>query len=280
MAAEDITPCRHLGAPPEAIVDSVSRVIEGLARDSAYLATKGLSCEEYTQALPSAIEKMRGSQSASNAERRSFLASLFTKMQERGEVTRFEMPRYGDDTVYRLEVPTLGSVAIIQKGCPDGKHSSVSWSRPEWAKEAYLWWLCSSMAYQPGFHVWKGVNRLRQRFFSNAPDTIDGVIFHNELCGTPSRPCPKIGNAIEIDGKLVPPPCIYVMPEHADNGVEWNWDGRREVLFPRVLHAMFDIPDNQTSAYTGHVGFQRRGAVIRTNVSCHFGPGRSMNHRS
>lgn len=280
MAAEDITPCRHLGAPPEAIVDSVSRVIEALARDPAYLAAKGLSCEEYTHALPAAIEKMRGSQSASNADRRLFLVSFFSKMQDLGLITGFEMPRYGDDTVYRLAVPGVGSVAIIQKGCPDGKHSSVNWSRPDWAAEAYLWWLCSSMAYQPGLHVWKGVNRLRQRFFSSAPDAVDGVIFHNELCGTPSRPCPKSGNAIEIEGRSVPPPCLYVMPERADDAVEWNWGGRRDVLFPRVLHAMFDIPNNQSSAYTGHVGFQRRGAEIRTTVSCHFGPGRSMNHRS
>jgi len=201
-------------------------------------------------------------------------------MQERGQITGFEMPRYGDDTVYRLTVPHLGDVAIIQKGCPDGQHSSVNWSRPDWATEAYLWWLCSSMAYEPGVHVWKGINRLRQRFFSNAPDTIDGVIFENEICGTPSRPCPKSTNAIEIDGRTVPPPCLYVTPERADDIAQWNWNGSRQVLFPRALYAMFGIPLEQASAYTGHVGLQRRGASIRTTVSCHFGPGRSTNYRS
>lgn len=280
MATEDITPCRHLGAPPEAIVNSVSRVIESLANDPAYLASKGLSVEEYTHALPAALEKMRGSQSASNADRRSFLVSFFNKMQERGQIKGFEMPRYGDDTVYRLAVPDVGNVAIIQKGCPDGQHSSVNWSRPDWATEAYLWWLCSSMASQPGLHVWKGVNRLRQRFFSSAPDTIDGVIFHNELCGTPSRPCPKSANAIEIDGRLVPPPCLYVMPDRVEDAGEWNWGGHREVLFPRMLFAMFDIPTGQSSSYTGHIGFKRRGTEVRSTVSCHFGSGRSTNYRS
>lgn len=280
MASEDAAPCRHLGAPPEAIVDKVIRVIETLANDAAFLGSKGLSVEEYSHALPAAIEKLRGSQSASNADRRSFLVSLFNKMQERGQITRFEMPRYGDDTVYRLAVPGIGNVAIIQKGCPDGKHSSVNWSRPDWATEAYLWWLCSSMTYHPGLHVWKGVNRLRQRFFSNEPDTIDGVIFHNELCGTPSRPCPKSNKAIEIDGRAVPPPCLYVMPERVDGAEEWNWNGHRAVLFPQVLYAMFDIPAKNSSSYNGHVGFQRRGAEVRIAVSSHFGPGRSTNHRS
>jgi hypothetical protein len=53
--------------------------------------------------------------------------------------------------------------------------------------------------------VAKGVNRLRQRFFGDATDQLDGVIFHNELCGTPQRPCPKAERGIVISGKLVPP---------------------------------------------------------------------------
>ena len=115
---------------------------------------------------------------------------------------------------------------------------------------------------------------------SSAPDTIDGVIFHNELCGTPSRPCPKSANAIEIDGRLVPPPCLYVMPDRVEDAGEWNWGGHREVLFPRMLFAMFDIPTGQSSSYTGHIGFKRRGTEVRSTVSCHFGSGRSTNYRS
>ena len=280
MATDDAAPCRHPGAPPEAVVDRVSGVISSLASDATFLASKGLSVQEYVHALPAAIEKLRGSQSASNADRRSFLVSFFNEMHARGKITGFEMPRYGDDTIYRLEPPGIGSVAIIQKGCPDGQHSSVNWSRPEWAAEAYLWWLCSSMTYEPGFHVWKGVNRLRQRFFSNEPDTIDGVIFHNELCGTPNRPCPKSSNAIQIDGRSVPPPCLYVMPQRAEGAAEWNWAGNREVRFPRVLYGMFGISQESSPAYTGHIGFQRRATGIRTTVSCLFGPGRSTSHRS
>lgn len=192
------------------------------------------------------------------------------------------MPRYGDDTIYRLSVPGIGNVAIIQKGCPDGQHSSVNWSRPIWATEAYLWWLCSSMTVEPGVHVWKGIGRLRQRFFSNAPDNIDGIIFHNELCGSPNRPCPKANSSIQINGKSVPPPCLYVMPERNIDidATVWNWDGYRTVRFPRVLHEMFGISSSNSPAFTGHVGFQRRGSEMRTTVSCLFGPGRSTSHRS
>ena len=280
MPIEDVTPCRHPGAPSEAIVERVSTIIESLADDATFLSSKGVTVEEFARAFPAALERLRGSQSASNAGRRSFLISFFNEMQARGQITNFEMPRYGDDTVYRLAVPGIGSVAIIQKGCPDGKHSSVNWSRPDWAAEAYLWWLCSSLTLEPGIHVWKGVGRLRQRFFSSLPDAIDGVIFHNELCGSPNRPCPKAKIAIMIDGKSVPPPCLYVMPERRDGASEWNWDSRRVVRFAEVLHAMFGITRAESPFYTGHVGFHRRGSEVRTIVSILFGPGRATSYRS
>ena len=280
MAIDNAAPCRHPGAPPDAVVDRVSDVIATLASDAKYLASKGLSIQEYEHAFQAAIQKLRGRYAASTANRRSFLVGLFNNMKARGHISGFEMPRYGEDTVYRLEVPDLGSVAIIQKGCPDGKHSSVKWSRPGWAAETYLWWLCPSMNYEPGEHVWKGVNRLRQRFFSDVPDVLDGVIFHNELCGSSSRPCPKANQSLVIDGQSVPPPCLYVMPKREDGANSWNWDGEREVSFPRVLNAMFNISNTQSPAFTSYVGFQQHGADVRTIISCHFGPGRSISHRS
>lgn len=280
MAIEDVAPCRHAGAPPDAIVSKVSSVIESLAADASFLASKGLTAEEYALALPAAIERIRGRKSASNSERRSFLMAFFNEMAARGLASCLEAPSYGDDTVYRLAVPGVGSVAVIQKGCPDGAHSSVRWTRPDWAVECYLWWLCSSTAYEPGEHIWKGLNRLRARFFSQAPGAVDGVIFHNELCGTSERPCPKSAHSIQIDGASVPPPCLYVMPERREGVAEWNWRGERELRFPRVLQAMFGLNDEGSSVYFGHVGFQRRGADLRTTVTCHFGPGRSTNYRS
>jgi hypothetical protein len=280
MTSEKAAPCRHPGAPPESVVEKVSNVLVSLSEDSAYLATKGLTAEEYRSALPAAIQKLRGSRAAGNANRRQFLVGLFERMLQSGHISKIESPRYGDDTVYRLSIDGFGEVAVIQKGCPDGAHSSVRWSAPEWAKETYLWWICDSLTLEPGEHVSKGVNRLRQRFFSEAPDSVDGVIFHNELCGTSNRPCPKIDRALLIDGILVPPPCVYIMPEHCKDGAEWNWDGARERLFPKILLAMFDISASDAPAYVGFVGFQKRGGTLRTTIASPFGAGRSTNFRS
>ena len=258
----------------------MSDIVASLANDAAYLAAKGLTSEEYRQALPAAIEQLRGSQAASNANRRHFLITLFEEMRQRGLISKFDMPRYGDDTVYRVSVDGLGDVAIIQKGCPDGAHSSVRWAVPDWAVETYLWWLCSSLTYEPGEHISKGVNRLRQRFFSEATDALDGVIFQNELCGTANRPCPKIDLAISINGSMVPPPCIYIMPVHQKEGTEWNWDGERNSRFPSVLLATFNISEAAAAAYIGYVGFQKRGGTMRSTIASPFGPGRSTIFRS
>ena len=202
MAGETATPCNHPGAPPDEVIDLVAEAVKSIARDEAFLQRHGLTAQDFDLALPAAIQRIRGSAAAGNADRREFLTDLFRRMVVSGAISDFETPDYGKDTVYRLHINGVGSVAIIQKGCPDGAHSSVAWSAPEWAKETYLWWLCDSLQYEPGEHVAKGVNRLRKRFFSDAyRDSIDGIIFHNSMCGSPLRPCPKISRAIELGGE-------------------------------------------------------------------------------
>lgn len=279
MSAQTAAPCRHLGAPPDAVIERTVDTILSIASDEAFLTSRGLTRDEYQAALPSAIEALRGSKIASNSDRRRFLTSIFQAMLRREIINNLAMPTYGDDTVYRLTVPDFGDVAVIQKGCPDGAHSSVRWRAPEWARETYLWWLCSSLNYEPGEHVAKGVNRLRQRFFGELPDTIDGIIFHNDLCGGPHRPCPKLRHAIEIGGQLIPPPCVYVMPNREESGTSWNWEGRTARAFPTILLSLFNIGEASAS-YTGYVGFQRRGGALKTTITSRFGPARSTSFRT
>lgn len=279
MSAETAAPCRHLGAPPETVIQKTVETILSIASNEAFLISHGLTADEYKAALPSAIEAIRGRKIASNSDRRRFLTSIFEAMLQQKIISDLTMPNYGDDTVYRLSVPNLGDIAIIQKGCPDGAHSSVRWSAPQWARETYLWWLCSSLNYEPGEHVAKGVNRLRQRFFAEAPDTVDGVIFHNDLCGGPNRPCPKSRHAIDINGQQVPPPCIYVMPDRDQSATSWNWEGRTERAFPAVLLSLFGVGE-ASAIYTGNVGFQRRARGLKTTITSRFGPARSTGFRT
>ena len=127
MEAEQAAPCRHMGAPPKTVVTRVSDLIQDLASDAAFLASRGLTSAEYSLALPAALESLRGSRSASTSGRRQFLRDIFQAMLDRGLISNLAIPAYGDDTVYRLSISGFGDVAVIQKGCPDGAHSSVRW---------------------------------------------------------------------------------------------------------------------------------------------------------
>lgn len=285
VGSETAAPCRHPGAPPEEVIELVVGAVRAMSADVAFLQRQGLTVQDFELALPAAIQRIRGSAAASNSIRRNFLVSLFQRMATDGVISDFDVPEYGDDTVYRLHVPTIGSVAIIQKGCPDGAHSSVNWTAPDWANETYLWWLCDSLQYEPGEHVAKGLNRLRNRFFSNDyTDSVDGVIFHNATCASPLRPCPKIATAIDIDGKKVPPPCIWVMPERtaldASAPADWNWEGSRARRFPAILLSAFGIDETATTLYTGYVGFTKGERGTRTTLTSRYGPGRSTIFRS
>jgi hypothetical protein len=280
MGPEDAAPCRHAGAPPASVVENVSRIIRDLGDNEAVLSRYGVSSAEYKSALRPAIEAIRGNLSASVEHRKRFLVDLLQAAEEAGFVDSLSKPAYGADTVYRLKFDNFGDVAIIQKGCPDGAHSSVRWSTPEWARETYLWWLCDSMRYEPGEHIVKGVNRLRQRFFGNYPDTLSGIIFHNYLCGTAERICPKAEYTFHVNGSDLPPPCIYVMPDRDDNANEWNWDGNQKRFFPAAFLDAFGISENQIKFFVSHVGFQRRAGMLKTRITAPFGPGRISMYRS
>lgn len=279
MSASEAAPCRHRGAPPDDIVDRVAAVVRALGEDEAFLNRNGLSSDDFRLALPTAIERVRGSQSASNSERREFLVSLFEFLVARGAISSFSRPMYGDDTVYRLCVDGAGDIAVVQKGCPDGRHSSVAWSVPDWASETYVWWLCSSLTKEPGWHVSAGVKRLRARFFNDQDETLDGVIFHNNVCGTDHRPCPKLSRAVDIGGMRVPPPCIWVTPDPG-SGPDYNWAGTTQRRFPAILLSGFGILPEEAALYTGHVGFQRGTGADRTNITSRYGSGRVTNARS
>lgn len=281
-SAIDAAPCKNAGAPLPQVMERVALAINSLAEHPEVLAQYGVSADEYAAALPSAIETIRGRKSADNTPSKVFLKRLLGHLVERGYATSLEEPGYGKDTVYRLNVKDIGQVAIIQKGCPDGVHSSQAWTTPEWANETYLWWLCSSPAMHPGEHIVKGVSRLRNKWKQQPEDNLHGIIFHNELCGTSSRPCPKHNASIELDGKLIPPPCVYTMPEpHTESNVSWNWNGGRSAKFPAVLLEAFGIETRDTPLFIGAVGYRKRTKTqLSTSITTRYGLGRSSKFRS
>lgn len=273
MPSANAAPCRHRGAPRAEVVEQVLTLLSAsLAADEGYLEAHGLTREEYAHALPSAVERLRGRMAASNQKRRDFVEEVVRLLVDSGVVLRYQLPKYGDDTIYRLFMKGGTQVGLIQKGCPDGKHSSVAWSRPDWADELYLWWVCDSKNAEPGEHIWKGVNRVRGKVSNPGEDQLDGLIFYNQLCGTPDRPCPKMEHTVERNGLRLPPPCIYIFPRWEPGHSNLNWRGEVHRAFPAQLLSGFGIPQAQSANFTGHVGFRLSGATVTsTEVTSRYG---------
>ncbi|MFJ4412600.1 hypothetical protein [Streptomyces sp. NPDC088910] len=283
LGAEEASPCRHAGAPTPSVIARVNAVIAQLGDRKDLLEEFGLSPAEFQQALPAAIEASRGSRSAGQSNRRLFVRELLQQLVQDGAIRDFVAPKPGEDTVYRLKIDGFDrDVGIIQKGCPDGAHSSKTMTVPEWAGETYLWWLCDSLANEPGEHVHKGVGRLQSGFFDENARKLAGVIFYNHLCGSLQRECPKARRTLVIDGNPMPPPCIYVMPDWDGNATAWNWNGLQERAFPTILLRAFGVPEAEVPVFTGQIGFRHRPNSRRAamNITSRFGISRTTQHRS
>lgn len=266
-------PCRHRGVPSEQVVEQILQLLSStLPADKNYLSSRGLTPEEYMQALPTAVERLRGRMAASNQQRRGFVQEFLELLVKLGIVERYQSPKYGDDTIYRLFVKGGRQIGLVQKGCPDGKHSSVAWARPSWAEELYLWWVCDSKNAEPGENIWKGINRIRGKVSVPGADQLDGVIFYSHSCGTADRPCPKMTHAIAHNGMMLPPPCIYIFPKWETGQTNLNWRGEVQRQFPSKIIRAFGISEADAPNFVGHVGFRMSGpTVTATEVTSRFG---------
>ena len=130
MGVEDAAPCRHRGAPPEAVVAQVVRVIQAIGEDHAYLHSRGLSAEEYRLALPVAIEQMRGRSSASNKERRAFLALVWTIWCHPGRSAN--IPRRATEATPFIGLPFPASETLpsSRRGAPTANTAALPGACP------------------------------------------------------------------------------------------------------------------------------------------------------
>ncbi len=282
MTFEQSAPCRHRGAPTEDLVEQIAAFLQKIvAEDEEYLSKNGISKDEFARGFPAAVGKIRGSWAASTQDRRDFAELIIQHLAESNAILRYDIPKYGDDTVYRLSLDNGKQVGIIQKGCPDGAHSSTKWVRPPWADELYLWWLCSSLKSHPGDHIWKGVSRVRRKVSKEPDNQLDGIIFYSQTCGTSERPCPKKGLILFADKTSIgmPPPCIYTFPSWEEGKTYLNWRGEVKREFPNILLHAFGIPVDQCINYVGSIGFRLSSGSVRTDITSRYGPAKASTAR-
>ncbi len=164
--------------------------------------------------LRSALESLRGSNSADMSAKRAFVAAILDDMRARAFIRDWRGSGSSNRFDYSIELKSGRTCIIELKGCLDGNNTNI-FERPTQADEFVIWSVCQNAASDPRKNVWSGVHtRLSSEIFSREV-VVDGLIVWDLLCGT-VRNCPKL--AVAPDRKLtvgkysLPPPCVYLLP--------------------------------------------------------------------
>jgi len=199
-----IIPCQLSAETSKRIQDYADALLAG----GHALGEHGLSREEFERAglFRAAIERLRGQQAASMADKREFIASKLNVMRECGVIKTWAFSGAADRHDYEVGMPN-GRVCVIEaKGCLDGNNTNI-FERPPHADEFLIWSLCQNPGADPRHNVWSGIHTRLSAETIHRRVQVDGLIVWDMLCGSVGRPCPKLE-----DGIGEPPPCIYIFP--------------------------------------------------------------------
>ena len=225
----------------------------------------------------SAIEKIRGSKSATRSAKQDFIRLVLEHMRARGAIHDFKFAGDGERHDWEVNMPDGRKCVLEAKGCLDGNNTNI-FERPANADEFLIWSLCQNKGADPRHNAWSGLHtRLSAEMIHNGK-AVDGVIIWDMLCGT-ARDCPKLARdesrATKLSGgKTVPPPCIYLFPRSIpnprNNPNPQPWD-LKDQKFLRALWQTFhgdaaDIIKVHIAAQMNGVNVERRCTFVCNGV--------------
>lgn len=278
MPNHPIIPCESVDGWKE-IVDAYAMALRAAAQG---IGDHGLSPEVFQESglFGSAVERIRGQRSATMVDKKAFIAAVLALLAEQGRIESWRFAGAGDRHDY--EVSLLGGriCCIEAKGCLDGNNTNI-FKRPANADEFVIWSLCQNPGSDPRHNAWSGIHtRLGTEIISRR-ERVDGLVIWDMLCGSIARPCPKLvanpGRAVDIDGKTLPPPCLYLfprsIPDARNNPTPGTWQ-LSDIRFLNVLAEAFAIPETETITVEIHarmdgVNVQRKTRFIRDNGLLH-----------
>lgn len=276
----DTLPCRH-GVDGRQI-DALKQVLTNLAATSPELLREAeISSEDYPMLLRATVESLRGTASATTADKRRFLETILTYGVEEGIFGSWNFVGTENRQDYRVDLADGTAVSIEAKGCPDGNNMNI-WDRPGWAEEFIVWSMCpESLAHEPGEGLWSGIaTRLIPKLAAERT-VVDALVFWDGRCGSERRRCPKLygvegelrSRATGIPGQdgrdWLPPPCIYLFPT-APPVVRNNPSPRTHTLatckFADAFLRLFKVPDEERRLYVHEASVQSQGTPQGTQI--------------
>lgn len=182
----------------------------------------GLSEEDFYQEgglFRGAIERIRGQYSATMRVKREFVSLVLNHMQDRGFIEGWDSSGSSNRYDYDVSMPGGWITAIDLKGCLDGNNTNI-FERPSHAREFVMWSVCTSAGSSPRHNVWSGIHTRLSAEIIERSQQVDGLVVWDWLCGTTSRPCPKLQATEEagadrrttVGQYRLTPPCLYLFP--------------------------------------------------------------------
>lgn len=255
---------------------TINKFAEVLRTEAHKLGDHGLPEAEFylTGILQGAVERLRGQQSATMQPKRDFIARVLRYMQDAKVIEEWESAGSNNRYDYTVKMPGGRLVVIEAKGCLDGNNTTIA-ERPAHAQEFIIWSLCTNPSSSPRKNVWSGIHTRLGVEMIAAGKHIDGLIVWDWLCGSKSRPCPKM-NRIAGEPRLVtvgqfqlPPPCIYLFPKSVptvrDNA---NPDPHalKDVTFLDALNTCFGGFYDEINSVRLKVDYKGKDTVRTTSV--------------
>ncbi|MFH1913674.1 MAG: hypothetical protein ABIK45_05310 [Pseudomonadota bacterium] len=194
----------RISAYAQALVD-VAPTVGGHGMTPAQFWSSGL--------FRSAVERIRGTQAATMKGKKAFIDWALCQLLGAGLIKGHSFTGQGDRHDYYVELPDGKKSICEAKGCLDGNNTTI-WERPANADEFFIWSLCQNPGSNLSHGVWSGVHtRLGGKIIAEK-QKVEALVVWDMLCGTDERACPKIaeGRGVEIEGRVIPPPCIYLFP--------------------------------------------------------------------
>lgn len=196
----------------------IEQYADALKTTAHLLGDHGLEEQEFYNSgiFRGAIERIRGQFAASMREKREFVRSVLSYMEDQNFIRSFEASGGQNRYDYTVEL-TSGKTSVIElKGGLDG-NNTIIFERPAHADELVVWSVSTNQGGDPQHNVWSGIHtRLSAEIIANSK-RVDGLIVWDWVCGTVGRSCPKVAaepaRFSTLSHYRLPPPCIYVFPD-------------------------------------------------------------------
>jgi len=158
----------------------------------------------------SAIERIRGTQSATTEIKRAFIENILSYLQEKGLINKWDFRGAGERHDYEVKIGNITCI-IEAKGCLDGNNTNI-FERPANANEFVIWSLCQNPGSNPRHNAWSGIHTRLSAEIIHRKQIVDGLIIWDMICGTKGRPCPKIKSSSLKETGQKTQPCLYLFP--------------------------------------------------------------------